>query len=170
MPWKVPSKKRLSNEIAKRTLQLMGREIIVAITEGKLDFGQGHQRASQRVAAAVIQRDDRFLLCQRSRHKRHGGLWEFPGGKGSPEESLCETLQRELAEELGVVVLICHDPLLQVPDSGSSFVVEFVPVEITGRPSQREHQALAWVTAPELLSYPLAPADQVFAQQLPTLY
>ena len=34
-----------------------------------------------RVLASVIQRDDRLLVCQRPRHKRHGGLWEFPGGK-----------------------------------------------------------------------------------------
>ena len=34
------------------------------------------------VAAAAIRRDGRYLLCQRPAHKRHVGLWEFPGGKG----------------------------------------------------------------------------------------
>ena len=33
------------------------------------------------VVAAIIQRDGRFLVGRRPAHKRHGGLWEFPGGK-----------------------------------------------------------------------------------------
>ena len=34
-----------------------------------------------RVLAAVIARGDRYLVCRRPVQKRHGGLWEFPGGK-----------------------------------------------------------------------------------------
>ena len=34
-----------------------------------------------RVVAAIIRRGDRYLVCQRPAGKRHGGLWEFPGGK-----------------------------------------------------------------------------------------
>ncbi len=34
-----------------------------------------------RVLASVIEHDGRFLVCRRPRHERHGGLWEFPGGK-----------------------------------------------------------------------------------------
>ena len=57
-----------------------------------------------RVLASVIQRHDRFLVCRRPLHKRHGGLWEFPGGKVKDGETDLEVARRELAEELGVHV------------------------------------------------------------------
>ena len=56
------------------------------------------------VLAAVVQRDDRYLICQRPPHKRHGGLWEFPGGKLEPGETHDHAARRELAEELDVDV------------------------------------------------------------------
>jgi 8-oxo-dGTP diphosphatase len=40
-----------------------------------------------RVAAAVIRNDDQWLLGQCPQQKRHGGLWEFPGGKIEPDET-----------------------------------------------------------------------------------
>jgi 8-oxo-dGTP pyrophosphatase MutT (NUDIX family) len=49
------------------------------------------------VVAAVIERDGRLLVCQRPAHKRHGGLWEFPGGKCDPGESDAEAARRELS-------------------------------------------------------------------------
>jgi 8-oxo-dGTP pyrophosphatase MutT (NUDIX family) len=50
-----------------------------------------------RVLAAVIQRDSRLLLAQRPSHKRHGGLWEFPGGKLAIGEDHLAAARRELA-------------------------------------------------------------------------
>ena len=44
--------------------------------------------ATVRVLAAVVCRDDRYLVCRRPAHKRHGGLWEFPGGKIHAGETL----------------------------------------------------------------------------------
>src|SRR5690606_12591965 len=40
-----------------------------------------HEAAGIHVIAAVIEREGRYLLARRPSHKRHGGLWEFPGGK-----------------------------------------------------------------------------------------
>jgi 8-oxo-dGTP pyrophosphatase MutT (NUDIX family) len=42
------------------------------------------------VLAAVITHQSRYLVCQRPLSKRHGGLWEFPGGKIEPGESLLD--------------------------------------------------------------------------------
>ena len=53
-----------------------------------------------RVVAAVIQREDKFFVCLRPKDKRHGGMWEFPGGKLANGESLAEAAERELKEEL----------------------------------------------------------------------
>ena len=54
------------------------------------------------VTAAVIARGGRMLLCQRPQGKRCAGLWEFPGGKAEPGETLEMCLVRECREELGV--------------------------------------------------------------------
>jgi A/G-specific adenine glycosylase len=56
------------------------------------------------VTAAVIWRDGRVLIAQRPAHGLLGGLWEFPGGKQEPGETLPECLRREIREELGVEI------------------------------------------------------------------
>lgn len=118
-----------------------------------------------RAIAAVVNRDDRVLLCRRPSRKRHGGLWEFPGGKPRPDESMLATLQRELSEELGVTVLSVSGGTISLPDPGSDYTVEFIPTEIVGDPQPLEHTEIEWVEVDDLDGYDLAPADEVFAEQ-----
>lgn len=54
------------------------------------------------VVAAVILRDGRILVCQRSRKDTFPLKWEFPGGKVRAGEEPKNALVRELREELGV--------------------------------------------------------------------
>jgi len=116
-----------------------------------------------RVVAAVVEREGHFLVCQRPAHKRHGNLWEFPGGKLEPGESVEAAARRELAEELGVALQACGAQLYAINDPDSSFVIEFHPVAILGEPVCLEHSALAWVTLSDMLSLDLAPSDGRFA-------
>ena len=116
--------------------------------------------------AAVIEREGRYLVCQRPLHKRHGGLWEFPGGKLEPGEGDDAAARRELREELGVQVTLVGTELHAVRDPGSPFLIAFVPVRIAGEPVCLEHSALAWATVGELADYELAPSDRRFVQWL----
>ena len=115
-----------------------------------------------RVIAAVIAREDTLLVCQRPLAKRHGGLWEFPGGKRLPGESDAEAAARELWEELGVAVEDVGDELLAVHDAGSPFLIAFLPVAIVGEPTCREHLALRWELPEAIARLPLAPSDRHF--------
>ena len=115
------------------------------------------------VVAAVICRDGHFLIAQRAAEKRHGGLWEFPGGKVDHDETPERALQRELREELGTEVVSTSEPLLTIADAGSHFVIAFHPIVIAGEPQPIEHQALAWVSRADLLNFDLAPSDRAFA-------
>jgi 8-oxo-dGTP diphosphatase len=118
------------------------------------------------VLAAVVQREDRYLICQRPAHKRHGGLWEFPGGKLEPGETHEHAARRELAEELGVDVHTVGEMLFSIADPGSQFVIEFAPVTIEGEPRCLEHSALKWLTLDELPKLELAPSDRRFVEFL----
>ena len=117
-----------------------------------------------RVVASVVEQEGKLLLCQRPAHKRHGGLWEFPGGKVEPGESDFAAVERELAEELGVRVVEVGAVELSVRDAGSEFVIEFLPVVVDGEPQPLEHAALAWVTEEEMLGLALAPSDRRYAR------
>lgn len=113
--------------------------------------------------AAVVWRENRLLVCERPPHKRHGGLWEFPGGKVEPSESNLEAVRRELAEELGVSVVRVGKIQFSIQDPGSDFLIEFVTTEIEGDPKCLEHSAISWVKVEELQSLSLAPSDRKFA-------
>jgi 8-oxo-dGTP diphosphatase len=112
-----------------------------------------------RVVAAVIHRGRQFLVCERPAHKRHGGLWEFPGGKVEEGESDFAAVARELREELGVSATAVGPVDFSVADPGSDFRIEFLRVEIEGEPQPLEHASLLWVTQEEVLALPLAPSD-----------
>ncbi|HET7225209.1 MAG TPA: NUDIX domain-containing protein [Candidatus Eisenbacteria bacterium] len=58
--------------------------------------------AALRVVAAVVRRGREVLMTQRPPGGPLGLMWEFPGGKLEPGESLGTALEREIAEELGV--------------------------------------------------------------------
>jgi mutator protein MutT len=117
-----------------------------------------------RVLAAVIRRAGRYLVAQRPAGKRHGGLWEFPGGKVRDGESTTVALRRELREELALVVVAVGDVLYTRRDPGSPFVIEFVAVDVDGEPQAIEHESLTWCSKATLLALPLAPADRAFVQ------
>ena len=134
--------------------------------EGLEDGRSDGTRPAIRVLAAVIHREGRWLVCRRPAHKRHGGLWEFPGGKLEPGESLVDAATRELDEELGVRVTRVGDLLFSRHDDGSPFVIEFVAVEIEGEPVAREHDELRWATLAELASLALAPSDRAFVLEM----
>ncbi len=59
------------------------------------------------VAAAVIRDDSgRYLITRRREGTHLAGLWEFPGGKREPGESLEACLRRELREELSATFAV----------------------------------------------------------------
>ena len=116
------------------------------------------------VVAAVIRRGARVLLCQRPAHKRHGGLYEFPGGQCTDGETKDQAIARELLEELGVTVTHVGSVLHSIHDPGSPYVIHFIEARIDGTPIAIEHSDLQWVTFNEALCLDLAPSDRRFIE------
>lgn len=119
-----------------------------------------------RVLAALLHRDGRWLLGRRPVHKRHGGLWEFPGGKVEPGEDDRTAMARELREELGLTLTTLGAERCVVHDVGSPFQIVFLDAEADGEPVAHEHEALAWVALHEFDAYALAPSDAACVRQL----
>lgn len=136
--------------------------------ESLLDFMTAISASSRTidVLAAVIRDGDRYLVCRRPAGKRHSGLWEFPGGKVGTGESESEAAARELREELGLELTKAGRSLFAFRDPGSPFLIHFMEVEVRGTARPTEHDEIRWVTGPELLELPLAPADRAFAERL----
>ncbi len=127
-----------------------------------------------RVVAGIIWQGDRYLAVRRPEGTRHAGMWEFPGGKVEPGESLEEAMIRELAEELGITA--------QAPQfwrekehtypRGSVRLYFFHIRAFKGVPRPLEGQRLSWVTPAEALDLAFLEADLdivVDLQALPAL-
>jgi len=120
------------------------------------------------VAAAVLARRGRFLVTRRDPAKHLGGLWEFPGGKREPGESIERCLARELDEELGMRIAV--GPRLALvpwayPDR--RVLLHFFRCSAAGgRVSPREGQPHRWVTPSELAALPMPPADATLVASL----
>ena len=114
-------------------------------------------------AVALIDVDGRIRLTQRPEGKSMAGLWEFPGGKIEPGETPEAALIRELHEELGINTWAsCLAPLTFASHSYPDFhllMPLFACRKWEGIVQGREGQALKWVRAADLRSYPMPPAD-----------
>lgn len=114
-------------------------------------------------AVALIDVDGRILLTQRPEGKSMAGLWEFPGGKIEPGETPEAALIRELHEELAINTWAsCLAPLTFASHSYPDFhllMPLFACRKWEGIVQGREGQALKWVRAADLRSYPMPPAD-----------
>jgi len=94
----------------------------------------------------VIDEGNRVLVSLRAKQAHQGGLWEFPGGKCEPGETIEEALKRELDEELGIQVL-SDAPLCEIAhDYGDKRVLLEVRrvLRFAGEPRGREGQAVRW--------------------------
>ena len=124
------------------------------------------------VAVGVILDTDRnILLARRAEGAHQGGLWEFPGGKVEPGESLQAALARELREELGIEPGRTT-PLLEIRhDYGDKAVLLDVHVvwDFAGTPRGLEQQPLAWVAAAEQGNYEFPAANVPIVRALEEL-
>jgi 8-oxo-dGTP diphosphatase len=121
----------------------------------------GVTRAPVVVAAAVIEKDGRFLLTRRLEGTHLAGRWEFPGGKCEPGETHAEALARELEEELAVPIAV-GPPILVTTHAYDERTVElhFYETRLLGTPTPQLGQAMRWASREELgeLDFPEADA------------
>jgi mutator protein MutT len=120
------------------------------------------------VAIGVVLERGRVLICQRPENVTLPGLWEFPGGKRLPDESLEQCLARELREELAIEVRpveslppIQHDyPFARVR------LHPFLCTRIEGEPHAIGCQQFQWIDPRQLPQFPFPPANAPLLKEL----
>ncbi|MBE1276765.1 (deoxy)nucleoside triphosphate pyrophosphohydrolase [Enterovibrio baiacu] len=114
------------------------------------------------VVAGVVTDGERVLITQRHDTEEAKGLWEFPGGKVEAGETEPEALARELKEELDITVAVgdfLTETLHHYPNKSVLLRSYRCRCE-TGNITLLCHQAMAWVTASELVDYDFSDADK----------
>jgi mutator protein MutT len=120
------------------------------------------------VAAAIVQRDGRYLIAKRRPGTHLGGLWEFPGGKREPGESLEACLRRELREELGIEIT-APEPFKIVRHEYPDKTVElnFFRCSVAGgQPRPLGCDEVRWVTPTQMAALPFPEADKTIIAAL----
>jgi len=121
------------------------------------------------VTAGIIRRDGRLLITRRRKGSHLGGMWEFPGGKQEPNETLAACLVREIREELGVTVRagerirVVEHEYEEKRVTLHFFLCELVePADARGL----EGQEVRWVGPSELSAFRFPPPDTSVIEHL----
>jgi 8-oxo-dGTP diphosphatase len=116
----------------------------------------------KRVVAALIFKEGKILVCQRTRHQVMPLKWEFPGGKIEEGEQPRDALHRELDEELGIDATI-GDEVTRIRhqySGGGSVELRFFAVrEYKGELENRIFKDVQWAQPADLPSYDFLEAD-----------
>jgi A/G-specific adenine glycosylase len=128
----------------------------IPMTETKAPIPHKH------IGVAVIWNDqDQILIDRRKQEGLLGGLWEFPGGKIEPEESVEDCIRREIQEELGIQVEV-GNLLTTVTHTYSHFKVTLNVhhcAHVSGQPQPIECDEIRWVTMDNIEEYPFPKAN-----------
>lgn len=112
------------------------------------------------VTAAIVEDHGRYFVTRRQKGVHLEGLWEFPGGKIEPGESLADGLRRELREELGTEVAVGEEVFTvthRYPDR--SVELHFLACTFLNAPVPLLGQEMRWVPRAELRLLEFPPAD-----------
>ena len=116
----------------------------------------------KQVVAALIIRDSKILICQRTEDQAMPLKWEFPGGKVERDEDLKDALRRELDEELGIDAVIGRKvaAIDHTYANGTSLALYFYRVDQFKREIQnRIFRDVRWIDRQELPTYDFLEAD-----------
>ncbi len=120
------------------------------------------------VVAALIWRENRFLICQRPKNKARALLWEFVGGKVEAGETKEEALARECREELDLAVSVGRvfaEVTHEYPDLTVHLTLFFCTIA-AGEPKLLEHCDMKWILPAEIPNFAFCPADETILEKL----
>jgi len=120
------------------------------------------------IAIGIVQREDKVLIALRPSEGLLGNLWEFPGGKREPHESLADCCKREVEEETGLQVEV-GECIAMVKHTYTHFKITlhaFLCRYVSGEASPKSSQEIRWVKLDELKQFAFPKANQRVIQAL----
>lgn len=120
------------------------------------------------VAAAVIRKNGKTLICSRPQKSPLTGFFEFPGGKCEPGETIADCAVRELKEELGIHVLTLDQiHVLEHDYPDKSVRVHFIRCIMTPdspAPQPLDGQQIRFIDTENLYLENFLPADRPLSE------
>ena len=124
------------------------------------------------VVAALIRKDEKFMIFQRPITKTRPLQWEFVGGKVEVGETLEEALIRECREEIGVTVKV-GKVFMEVdhkyPDIDIHLTLFEAEIE-AGIPQKLEHNDIRIIYPDEIDNYNFCPADDEILKKIKEVF
>ena len=119
-------------------------------------------KASIDVVAAVIMKNDLFLIANRSFEDNSQGIWEFPGGKVEENETFNSALMREIKEELSLNIKVGN--MIATIDLNKTdkniYVHYYYAIIVSGQISLNVHSEFKWVSHTQLKNFTYIDGDR----------
>jgi len=115
------------------------------------------------IGAAIIWNESgQILIDRRLPGGSSGGLWEFPGGKLEPGETIEECVLREIKEELAIEIAIeQHFQTIDHYYKDLRVTLHFYHCRhLSGLPQPLESEEIRWVTLAEMDQFTFPTANQ----------
>jgi len=118
------------------------------------------------VCGVIYNSKNQFLITQRGDNSNYG-KWEFPGGKMMKNESIIESIEREIYEELSIKVKgnkKLFESSIQINEKIYNLI--FVHCRyISGQIDLKEHLNYEWINIKQLNVYDFLTGDLEFINQ-----
>ena len=124
--------------------------------------GMSSPKAHKQIGVAVITNaDGKILIDRRKNEGEMGGLWEFPGGKIEPGETVEECIEREIKEELDIKIAVGDRLTTIVHDYKKFKVTLYVHLcqHLSGKPQPIECDEIHWVETSIMNQYKFPQAN-----------
>ena len=120
------------------------------------------------VVAAVIKKNNLFLVANRSFEAKSPGIWEFPGGKVEEKETFVSALIREIEEELSLKIQV-GEKITSIDLNTSDKYISvhyFYAFIVSGHINLNVHSEFKWVARDQLGAFKYIDGDRYILKHL----
>ena len=114
-----------------------------------------------KVVAALLKKNEKFLIARRKKGKHLEFKWEYPGGKVENNEDEKTALKRELKEEFDISSIVgdfiteSHYNYEDISINLRLYLID----DFSGDFSLKDHDKIEWISIKEINNFDFAPAD-----------